>query len=68
MGNHDEMNRLIRQKLGLDEPSQDEPEPGKGHGSADGGAGVGQKPRVSPNQRMNRALVDAWRRRTGRIR
>lgn len=68
MGNHDEMNRLIRQKLGLDEPSQDEPEPGKAQGSADGAAGTtNSRPKSSPNQRMNKALVDAWLRRRGKV-
>lgn len=38
-------------------------------GSADGAAGTtNSKPKLSPNQRMNKALVDAWKRRTGRIR
>lgn len=71
MGNHDEMNRLIRQKLGLDEPAQnepaqDEPEP-TGPGSADGAAGTGQGPRVSPATRMNRAIRSAWKRRRGKV-
>lgn len=38
-------------------------------GSADGGAGTtNSRPKLSPSQRMNRALVDAWKRRTGRVR
>jgi len=63
----DEMNRLIRQKLGLEEPAQG-PEPsGPAHGSADGAAGSGQSPRVSEAARWNNAVRSAWLRKRGKV-
>jgi len=59
------MNELIRQRVRPGE--QSEPEPA-GAGSADGAAGTtNSRPKSSPNQRMNRALVDAWKRKRGKV-
>jgi len=58
MGKNDWMNQQIRQAAGRGRYVPPEQEQPAGHGSADGGAGSGSKPRLSFAAQMNAMFRD----------
>lgn len=72
MKTNDAINDLLRRAAGrIPNPERDESaSPDGGNvflGSADGGAGTGQGPRLSGAAKWNQALRNAWLRRRGRV-
>jgi hypothetical protein len=71
------MNELILRALGRGPENIQPGETGDGAsdqavapvnmGSADGGAGTNSRPKLRPHERMNKAIITAWKRRKGRM-